>query len=414
MNNDDDDDVQIKDSPTIINRHRHHHHHHHRPPFICIAVISIVIYLIFTLVYIFFKAGLRFTFDFCGKVDVGGLIDNDCTVIAQPGNGTPDDPFAFAKATDHWPFVHAVMPWLIVMKYTSVILSVLSLGIDLVGPIRTWAPITIQRGKKRQNSNGVSRSVVVSALHLNERNNSETFKRKWVYTIKKGDPSFEKKWEKSGRIVYWKWPPRNFCLVFCLISAAVLIGIVIACFWEMFEATAKLLGWGSFAEVSGDSLVGDMGNAVVFTMTAGFTLYFITPIPVSLLHRYRNCFEIGIEILLFLFIALAEVVGTFNTFYITPLGDKVTLKFGFITAFLLKLLVFFLMMIFDKNIARRTRGLVTQTDVEVFWLYIFLFYSVMWSASLGLSYFTYLANLIGLMLFFVFAFLIKLTVLPDV
>lgn len=177
MNNDNDDNdnnnsvVQIKDSPRI-NHHDGHDRdrHFYRPPFICIAVISILIYLIFMLTYIFAKAGLKFTFDFCGKVDVGGLIDNDCTVIAQPGNGTPDDPYAFAKATDHWPFVHAVMPWFIVMKYTSVIVSLLILGIDLVGPIRTWTP-----------------------KHLVERNNnSDTFKRKWVYTIKKRNSSFEK------------------------------------------------------------------------------------------------------------------------------------------------------------------------------------------------------------------------------
>jgi len=215
-----------------------------------------------------------------------------------------------------------------------------------------------------------------------------------------------------ARMLRKPWPIYSFKLYEFAFGWTVMIFAL----WELFESIMTVLGFGSFNETPGDSLLGDLGIGVIGTVFAAFLFALVYPASPGILYHVRETWEkIEYIFLFFVFFVGAQFFPTIDAIITTEGEPDLRIHFGYFLWMPLMFIIVRIMELSDLRVARRTeeRGFISRDEIYRFYLYTYLLLFSMFLASFGLVFFSYPSVLVGQAIHMILIFALAI-ILPRV
>lgn len=213
----------------------------------------------------------------------------------------------------------------------------------------------------------------------------------WLYKyVKRKDSS-------TGKILYEKVKNKNWRYEIVPHIFSISLTITICAIWETIEICVCLMAVNYFGEVFGDS-GGDMVMCYISSLFGAILISLGFPKPISLMWTERDRFGKLWRIISFVTVALSCLISMFDQ--IT--NDNSVVHIGHNIYILILLLLLIMMREEDRKIGIKSK-IFTRRDIDIFWVFMFLFAVIMWGVTWGLMFYTYVEMVIGIIIYSILA-----------
>lgn len=197
-------------------------------------------------------------------------------------------------------------------------------------------------------------------------------------------------------VVIW-WLQDTITHTVLVFLYAYCISMTIAVTYERIERIVATTVSKYFSEEIDDTLIGDLATTDINSLILGPILFIINfPRTPALLLYSMNLWEFFIKTIIFILFMISQEISTFDIVYEDSRGSIVHI--GYVLSIVMDLFFLLIFRWYDRILVLKSE-ILSPSDIEEFYYYIMIFYSIVWASNYGLTFYPYGAILLSTIIY---------------